>query len=97
MYVRFGYGYSRQSNYCALVTSVQNTLASYRKVRPFAFNSNLRYVRVLRATCRQTLPVVLRAYAVIFHSQDDRKRYLSANITLYATYFLLKNPQHTIC
>lgn len=73
MYVRFGYGYSRQSNYCALVTSVQNTLVSYRKVRPFAFNSNLRYVRVLRATCRQAQPVVLRAYAVIFHSQDDRK------------------------
>lgn len=55
MYVRFGYGYSRQSNYCALVTSVQNTLVSYRKVRPFAFNSNLRYVMVLSATCYQAV------------------------------------------
>ena len=28
---------------------------------------------ILSATCRQAQHVVLRAYAVIFHSQDDRK------------------------
>ena len=93
MYVRFGYSYSRQSNYCALVTSVQNTLVSYRKVRPFAFNSNLRYVMVLSATCYQAVAKHnLSLYAhmrLYFTHKMTEKRYLSANIALYATYFLL--------
>ena len=61
---------------------------------PLCLYSYLRYVRVLRATCRQAQPVVLCASAVYFTRKMTEKRYLSANITLYATHFLLKPPTH---
>ena len=96
MYVRFGYGYSRQSNYCALVTSVQNTLVSYRKVRSLPLT-------LIYATLGFYVPLVakhnLSFYAhmrLYFTHKMTEKRYLSANITLYATYFLLitASPTH---
>lgn len=89
MYVRFGYGYSRQSNYCALVTSVQNTLVSYRKVRFLPLT-------LIYATLGFYVSLVAKHYLsfyahtrLYFTHKMTEKRYLSANIALYATYFLL--------
>ena len=94
MYVRFGYAYSRQSNYCALVTSVQNTLVSYRKVRFLPLTliyATLGFYVSLVAKHNLSLYAHMRLY---FTHKMTEKRYLSAKYHFIRYLFSPYNRHH---